>query len=295
VPQQTRQHAEHLKICGGKTARSRPRFQRSIELVREVRQRDIEEWTVFRLDGKRAVVTGAASGIGLAVASLFTASGASVVVLDLDAEKASAAASSLAGAIGIACDVSDEASVNAAFKQLGAPIDILVNCAGIAHVGNLVSTTVQDMDRLYAINVRGTYLCMRAAIGPMQQAGRGVIVNMASIAATSGLADRFAYSMTKGAVLSMTLSAAKDYLAAGVRCSCISPARVHTPFVDGFVAKNYPGHEAEKLAELGKSQPIGRMGRPDEIAALALYLCSDEASFVTGVDYPIDGGYFNLR
>ncbi len=130
---------------------------------------------------------------------------------------------------------------------------------------------------------------------PMLEAKRGTILNMASIAATAGLANRFAYSMTKGAVLSMTLSVAKDYLSQGIRCNCISPARVHTPFVDGFVAKNYPGHEAEKMKDLALSQPIGRMGKPDEIAALALYLCSDAASFLTGVDYPIDGGFFNLR
>jgi NAD(P)-dependent dehydrogenase (short-subunit alcohol dehydrogenase family) len=245
-------------------------------------------------------VTGSASGIGLAIARLFALNGAEVVLLDLNAEKVGAAAAALAAESGTtvraqACDVSDAASVKAAFAAVGAPIDVLVNSAGIAHVGNLLSTTVDDMERLYAVNVRGTYLCMQAAVEPMVAAGKGVILNMASIAATSGLADRFAYSMTKGAVLSMTLSVAKDYLATGVRCNCISPARVHTPFVDGFVAKNYPGHEAEKLKELGASQPIGRMGTPEEIAALALYLCSDDASFLTGVDYPIDGGFFNLR
>jgi NAD(P)-dependent dehydrogenase (short-subunit alcohol dehydrogenase family) len=236
----------------------------------------------------------------LAIARLFAANGAQVVLLDLNAEKVAATAEALAKEFGVAvtghaCDVSDERSVKETFAAVGPPVDVLVNSAGIAHVGNLVSTSATDMDRLYAVNVRGTYLAMQAAIGPMSEAGKGVILNMASIAATAGLADRFAYSMTKGAVLAMTLSVAKDYLAKGVRCNCISPARVHTPFVDGFVAKNYPGHEAEKLKELGASQPIGRMGRPDEIAALALYLCSDEAAFLTGVDYPIDGGYFNLR
>jgi NAD(P)-dependent dehydrogenase (short-subunit alcohol dehydrogenase family) len=255
---------------------------------------------VFRLDGKRAVVTGAASGIGLAIARVFAANGAQLALLDLNAAAVDSAAKALAKEFGTAvtghaCDVSDEVSVQAAFAAVGSPIDVLVNSAGIAHVGSLETTAVADMDRLYAVNVKGTYLCMKSAIGPMTAAGKGVILNMASIAATSGLADRFAYSMTKGAVLSMTLSVAKDYLVKGVRCNCISPARVHTPFVDGFVAKNYPGHEAEKLKELGASQPIGRMGRPDEIAALALYLCSDEAAFLTGVDYPIDGGYFNLR
>jgi 2-keto-3-deoxy-L-fuconate dehydrogenase len=244
-------------------------------------------------------VTGGASGIGLAIAKLFAGHGAEAVLLDLDARTVAEAAKTMAAETGaavsgIACDVASEASVAEAFGKIG-PVDILVNSAGISHIGNLRFTSAEDFDRLYAVNVRGTYLCMRAAIQPMVDAGRGVILNMASIAATSGLSDRFAYSMTKGAVLSMTLSVAKDYLAHGIRCNCISPARVHTPFVDGFLAKNYPGHEAEKMKELARAQPIGRMGTPEEIAVLALYLCSDEASFLTGVDYPIDGGFLNLR
>jgi 2-keto-3-deoxy-L-fuconate dehydrogenase len=151
------------------------------------------------------------------------------------------------------------------------------------------------LDRLYSVNVRGTYLCMKIALESMLEQGHGVILNLASIAATAGLADRFAYSMSKGAVLAMTLSVAKDYLHKGIRCNCISPARVHTPFVDGFVSRNYPGKEAEKMRELANAQPIGRMGTPDEVAHLALYLCSDEAAFLTGADYPFDGGFFNLR
>jgi 2-keto-3-deoxy-L-fuconate dehydrogenase len=254
----------------------------------------------FQLRGKRAVVTGAASGIGLAVARTFAAAGAEVVLLDLDGERAVDVAAGIASAglavcSGFACDVSSEESVAATFRAIGLPIDLLVNCAGIAHVGSLETTTVADMDRLFAVNVRGTFLSMRAALGGMLEAGHGVILNMASIAATTGLGDRFAYSMSKGAVLSMTLSVAKDYLKRGIRCNCISPARIHTPFVDGFVAKNYPGHEAEKMKELAAAQPIGRMGTPDEVAQLALYLCSDQASFLTGVDLPLDGGFFNLR
>ncbi len=247
------------------------------------------------LHNKRTVVTGAASGIGLAVATTFAAAGASVVLLDLNAERTLSAAADIPSATAIACDVSDEASVAAAYRQIGAPIDILVNCAGIAHVGSLSTTGPEDFDRIFRVNVRGTYLCMKAALTPMLSAGHGVVLNMASIAATAGLSDRFAYSMSKGAVLSMTLSVAKDYIAQGIRCNCISPARVHTPFVDGFVAKNYPGHEAEAMQKLSASQPIGRMGTPEEIATLALYLCSDAASFITGADYPIDGGFFNLR
>ena len=249
----------------------------------------------FNLEGRRAVVTGAASGIGRAIAATLAEAGAHVIVLDLNAEKAAEAAREMgADAIGIGCDVSDEKSVASAFAAFG-PCEILVNSAGVAHVGTIESTSTEDFDRLFKVNVRGTYLCMQAAVAQMKQQQRGVIVNLASIAATSGLPDRFAYSMTKGAVLSMTLSVARDYLASKIRCNCISPARVHTPFVDGFVAKNYPGREAEMFETLARSQPIGRMGTPEDVALLALYLCSDASSFVTGVDYPLDGGFFNLR
>ena len=251
------------------------------------------------LTGRRAVVTGAASGIGLAIAKRFAEHGAIVHLLDLDADRLREVADSITDsgykAIPQSCDVSDESSVAAAFNKVGGSVEILVNCAGIAHIGDLASTSPADMDRLFAVNVRGVYLCMRAVIEGMVAAKSGIILNMASIAATRGISDRFAYSMTKGAVLSMTLSVAKDYVAHGVRCNCISPARVHTPFVDGFLAKNYPGHESEKMKALSESQPIGRMGTPDEVAAFAHYLCSDEASFITGADLPIDGGYFNLR
>lgn len=254
---------------------------------------------MFELKGKRAVITGAASGIGHAIAQTFAQRGASVVLCDLDPVAVAARVQELAVMVettvqGVAFDVSKQDEVRRAFEEIGQPIDILVNCAGIAHVGSLATTTEADLDRLYAINVRGTFLCMQAALPGLTARG-GSILNMASIAATSGLSDRFAYSMTKGAVLAMTLSVAKDYLAAGVRCNAISPARVHTPFVDGFLARNYPGQEAEKMKDLERSQPIGRMGKPAEIAALALYLCSEEASFVTGADYLIDGGFMNLR
>lgn len=174
-------------------------------------------------------------------------------------------------------------------------ISILVNCAGISHIGKLESTTEADFDRIYSVNVKGTYNCMYAVIDSMTANGGGAIVNMASIAATAGLADRFAYSMSKGAVLSMTLSVARDYLPHKIRCNCISPARVHTSFVDGYLKKNYPGREKEMFQKLSETQPIGRMADPKEVAALALFLCSDEAAFITGTDYPIDGGFFNLH
>ena len=170
-----------------------------------------------------------------------------------------------------------------------------MNNAGISHVGDLEGTPEPDFDRVFSVNVKGMYNCMHASVAHMKANGGGIILNMASIAGTSGLADRFAYSMSKGAVVAMTYSVAKDYLAHNIRCNCISPARVHTPFVDGFLRRNYPGKEQEMLEKLEKSQPIGRMAQPEEIAALALYLCSDEASFITGSDYPIDGGFLNLR
>jgi NAD(P)-dependent dehydrogenase (short-subunit alcohol dehydrogenase family) len=256
--------------------------------------------SAFELNDRRAVITGAASGIGLAIAQTFAAHGAEVVLVDLDAVKAGTAAAAIVSrttvvASGYGCDVSDPVSVAKTFAEIGGPVDILVNSAGISNIGTLLSTTPEDLDRLYSVNVRGTFLSMQVAMPMMLEAGRGVIVNMASIAATAGLEERFAYSMTKGAVLSMTLSVARDYMARGIRCNCISPARVHTPFVDGYLAKNYPGREAEQMKVLAAAQPMGRMGTPQEVALMALYLCSDAASFVTGVDMPIDGGFVNLR
>lgn len=252
----------------------------------------------MRMDGKRAVVTGGASGIGRAIGVALHESGAEVVILDLNGANAEEAARALGGrAKGVACDVSNGESVAAAFAGLLAEgrLDALVNCAGVSHVGCLLTTSEEDFDRLFAVNVRGTYLCMKAAVAHMKEQGGGTILNMASIAATAGLADRFAYSMTKGAVLSMTLSAAKDYVADGIRVNCLSPARVHTPFVDDFLAKNYAGREQEMFEKLAQSQPIGRMGTAEEIATLALYLCSEDASFVTGSNFAIDGGFLNLR
>jgi NAD(P)-dependent dehydrogenase (short-subunit alcohol dehydrogenase family) len=249
---------------------------------------------MFDLSGKTAVVTGAGSGIGEAIARLFAQQGARVALLDRDAVAAGAVASSIgARACAVPCDVSSAPAVAVAFEdvdRLLGRVDILVNNAGIPHVGDLEHTTEADLDRVYSVNVKGVYLCAQAAVARMLRQGGGVILNMASIASVVAVPDRFAYGMSKGAVLTMTLSIATDYVKKNIRCNCIMPARVHTPFVDGYLSANYPGREAEVLAQLSAYQPIGRMGRPDEVAALALYLCSDEAAFVTGAAYPIDGG-----
>jgi len=253
---------------------------------------------MFDLSNKTAIVTGGASGIGLAIAKLFAQQGATVHILELNEAAAREAVETITAnggkAMAHACNVAVQAEVDAVFEKIGLP-DILVNNAGIAHVGTVETTAEADFDRLYAVNVKGVYNCLRAAIPRMKQRGGGAIVNMASIAALVGLPDRFAYSTTKGAVLAMTIATAKDYVKENIRVNSISPARVHTPFVDGFLAKNYPGQEAEMFEKLSKTQPIGRMATPDEIAGLALYLCSDEAAFITGCDYPIDGGFVKLN
>ncbi len=255
----------------------------------------------FRLDDKTTIVTGAASGIGRAIALRFAANGASVRVADINATAADATAKLILNAGGKAtahvCDVTDQRHVEETFRDIFAlgRVDILVNNAGISHIGTVETTTEVDFDRLVRVNVKGVYNGMRAAIPHMKAHGAGVILNMASIAGSAALEDRFAYSMSKGAVIAMTYSVARDYLKHNIRCNCISPARVHTPFVDDYLKKNYPGREQEMYDVLAHKQPIGRMGEPEEVAALALFLCSEEASFITGVDYPLDGGFFNLR
>lgn len=252
---------------------------------------------MFRLDNKTAVISGGGSGIGKAISTLFARQGATVHILELNAQLAAETVKEIENAGGKAiahtCDVSDQVMVTDVIGKIN-HIDLLINNAGVAHVGNLESTSPADFDRIYNINVKGMYNCLFAAVPKMKEKG-GAIVNMASIASHVGLYDRFAYSMSKGAAYAMTLSVAKDYIKHNIRCNSISPARVHTPFVDGFIAKNYPGKEAEMFDKLSKTQPIGRMAKPDEIAALALYLCSEEASFITGCDYPIDGGFIHLN
>jgi 2-keto-3-deoxy-L-fuconate dehydrogenase len=252
---------------------------------------------MFRLDGKTAAITGAGSGIGRAIAKTFADAGARVLILERDLAAGDETRRIVADAGGQAlvleCDVASAASVASAFERIARDVtrlDILVNNAGIAHVGSVENTSEADLDRIYSVNVKGVYLCSQAGVKMMLQAGGGVILNLASIASLIGLTDRFAYSMSKGAVLTMTRSIAVDYVKRGIRCNCICPARVHTPFVDGYLRNTYPGREQEMFRTLSEYQPLGRMGTPEEVAALALYLCSDEASFITGQAYPIDGG-----
>ncbi len=250
---------------------------------------------MFSLQNKTAIITGGGSGIGKAIAVLFAQQGATVHIIELDEKAASETINEISGSAAYhICNISDQKQVVDIFNSIG-KIDILVNNAGIAHIGKADTTCEADFDRVMNVNVKGAYNGLFAAIPLIKANGGGVILNTASIAASVGITDRFAYSTSKGAIFTMTLSVARDYIHDNIRCNSISPARVHTPFVDGFIAKNYPGQEAEIFEKLSKSQPIGRMAKPEEVAALALYLCSDEAGFITGCDYPIDGGFIKIN
>ena len=255
-----------------------------------------------RLNEKIAVVTGGGSGIGEAICLQFASEGARVAVLDLDSDAAAQVATVInengGEALPFRCDVSNLSSVEEMLAHVTddfGGLTTLVNNAGIAHIGNVEQTSPEDLDKLYQVNVKGVYHCLQASIPYLKSSGGGAIVNMGSIASTVGIPDRFAYSMSKGAVLMMSRSVACDYLKDKIRSNCISPARVHTPFVDRFLADNYPGKEKEMMENLSATQPLGRMGQPEEIASLAAYLASDEASFVTGANFEIDGGFHNLK
>ena len=253
---------------------------------------------MLKLKDKVAVITGGGSGIGRAISLLFAEQGAHVHIFDLNIEGAQSVANDIISlgndATVHGVNVSDQSQIQRVAEEIGR-IDILVNNAGIAHVGDLEHCSQEDFDRVFNVNVKGAYNALYAIIPQMKASGGGAILNLASIAAVVGIADRFAYSMSKGAIYAMSMSVARDYISHNIRSNSISPARVHTPFVDGFISKNYPGNEEEMFEKLSQSQPIGRMAKPEEIAKLALFLCSDDAAFITGNDYPIDGGFIKLN
>lgn len=248
---------------------------------------------------KTAVITGAGSGIGQAIAIRLAKDDRRIVILETNEAAAQSTVELIAQTGGktevIICDVADFDSVKETFAQIDR-VDVLVNNAGIAAVGNVEQTTPEQFDSIYNVNVKGVYHCLHFGIPKMVAGGGGVVLNLASIASKVGISDRFAYSMSKGAVLTMTLSIARDYIDKGVRANCICPARVHTPFVDGYLEKNYSEDERPEMFEtLSKYQPIGRMGKPSEIAELAAFLCSEKSSFITASSYDIDGGVTLLR
>jgi NAD(P)-dependent dehydrogenase (short-subunit alcohol dehydrogenase family) len=253
------------------------------------------------LSGQTAIVTGGASGIGRAISTKLALQGAKVTILDLNMGTLKTTVKEIQDmggkADGIICDIADREKTEHVFQKVSAKdgLDILINNAGIAQIGNVEQTSSDGFDKVLDVNVKGAYHCLRIAVSEMKKSNGGNIINIASVAALVGLSNRFAYSASKGAILSMTFSIAKDYLPYNIRCNCISPGRVHTPFVDGFIAKNYPGKEGEMFELLSKTQPIGRMGQPEEIANLALFLCSKEAGFITGSNYVIDGGLVTLN
>lgn len=257
---------------------------------------------MFSLANKTAIVTGGGSGIGQAICQVFAQAGATVEIFEMNVEAAASTVAEIQAAGGkanaVECDVASEADVRAKVNdvvQRNGALNILVNNAGIASIGDAISTTEEEFDRIYSVNVKGVRNCLHVAIPKLIEAGGGAILNMASTVSLMGIDDRFAYSMSKGAVLTMTYSVARDYLQDKVRCNCICPARIHTPFVDGYLDKNYPDNREEMFEKLSKAQPIGRMGKPVEVAYAALFLCSDEASFITGNAYPVDGGTINVR
>ena len=253
---------------------------------------------MFQLNNKIALVTGGGSGIGKEVCKVLAKQGAHVIVVDLNADSAKGTVGEITAngntAEALTLDVTNQGAVTTSFEKLKS-LDILVNCAGISHIGSATTTNEADFEKVFQVNVKGVYNCLQAGVNVMKKSGGGSIVNISSIAAKVGLSDRFAYSMSKGAVHAMTMSVAKDYIKDNIRCNSVSPGRVHTPFVDGFLKKNYPGQEAEMFEKLSKTQPIGRMGLPIEVAHQVLYLCSEEAAFITGSDFSIDGGFVTLN
>jgi NAD(P)-dependent dehydrogenase (short-subunit alcohol dehydrogenase family) len=253
---------------------------------------------MFQLNNKIALVTGGGSGIGKEVCKVLAKQGAHVIVVDVNTDSAKGTIDEITAngntAEALTLDVTNQAAVTTSFEKLKS-LDLLINCAGISHIGSATSTNETDFEKVFQVNVKGVYNCLQAGVNVMKKSGGGSIVNISSIAAKVGLSDRFAYSMSKGAVHAMTMSVAKDYIKDNIRCNSVSPGRVHTPFVDGFLKKNYPGQEVEMFEKLSKTQPIGRMGLPIEVAHQVLYLCSEEAAFITGSDFSIDGGFVTLN
>jgi 2-keto-3-deoxy-L-fuconate dehydrogenase len=254
---------------------------------------------VFRLDQKTALITGAGSGIGEAIASLFARQGAHVIVADVVADAAERVATALQQqgllATALTLDVAEEGHVREAMTHLAEQgrLDIVVNNAGISHVGTILETSLEEWERVLRVNARGAFLCARETVRIMldQRPQGGAIINMASVAAQIGVERRFPYSASKGAILAMTRSIAMDFVSQGIRCNALCPGTVQTPFVEGYLARNFPGHEDEVRQTLHARQPLGRMGLPEEIAYAALYLAADEAAFVTGAALVIDGGW----
>jgi 2-keto-3-deoxy-L-fuconate dehydrogenase len=242
---------------------------------------------MFKLTNKVAFITGAGSGIGSAIAETFAAAGAQVIIADRDVAAGKTTAEKLKAKF-IELDVSNESACDAAARQFGA-VDILVNNAGIGHVGTILQTTASDLDRLYNVNVKGVFNLSKAFLPGMLERKSGNIINLASIGGIVGIRDRLAYCATKFAVVGITKSMALDHAHEGIRVNCICPGRVETPFVKARI-REYPD-PAKAYQEMASTQALGRMGRPDEIAAAALYLASEESSFVTGTAFLIDGGW----
>ena len=244
--------------------------------------------TPFRLDGRTAVVTGGASGIGEATCRALTQAGAAVTIADIDRPRAEALSRELPGSSVLVVDITNEDAVSAAAAAM-AQLDILVNNAGIGLVGTIEETSSADFERLFRVNVEGTFLMTKALL-PLILASSGSIVNVASVAGQVGIKRRFAYCTTKGAVIALTRQLAIDYVGR-IRVNCVCPGTVDTPFVEAYLEK-FHKHEKDKVrGELAARQPIGRLGRPDEVAHAILYICSAEAAFMTGSSVVIDGGW----